>query len=176
MRHTLLNYIIGAGLVILSMSCNKDSGPGRGQDISYRQTFEIPAGIGVFDVHHFYITGIPTKYAATLALANLTDAEVTRVTTIEGTISGLFGDANMEYIDRISVRAFITDPNNYLEIAYRDPSPLDPGNQIGLIPSLSDSKGFFNGERFSLDIVIWLRQTTQETTPVQLDLKMRAEY
>jgi hypothetical protein len=174
MQYKLIFF--GLGLLMLTSNCHKNEGPGRGIDIDYRQTFEIPAGIGVFDVHHFYISGIPTKYAATLAQSNVKEADITRVTTVEGSIVGLFGDANLDYIDRISIRAFDSDPNNYLEIAYRDPSPVDPGNLIGFIPSLSDSKGFFSGDRFSLDIVIWLRKTTPETTPVQLDLKMRAEY
>jgi len=173
--YKLLIYIVVA-CCLVSISCHKNEGPGRGVDLPYRQTFEIPAGIGVFDVHHFYISGISTKYNATLGLANITDADVTKVTTLEGTIAGIFGDANLDFIDRISIRVFETDPNNYLEIAYRDPSPVDPGNFIGLIPSLSNSKEFFSKDKFSLDIVVWLRKTTQETTPVSLDFKMRAEY
>ena len=169
-------FFFTLGLLMLTTNCHKNDGPGRGVDLTYRQTFEIPAGIGVFDVHHFYISGIPTKYTATLSQAGVTNTDISRVTTIEGAITGLFGDANLDYVDRISIRAFESDPNNYLEIAYRDPSPLDPGNTIGFIPSLSDSKNFFSKDKFSLDIVVWLRKTTQETTPVQLDLKVRAEY
>lgn len=172
LKHFLLLFLC----VAVVTGCKKDNAPGRGVDLLFRQTFEIPAGIGVFDVHHFYLKNIPTNYTSTLGLSNITAADIVRVITTQGSMNGTFGDANLDFIDRLSIRVYTDDPNDYLEIAYRDPAPIDPGNNMGLIPSLSDSKDFISAEKVNFDIVFWLRRTTTETTPVQLDLTMRAEY
>jgi hypothetical protein len=176
MKHTCIALFF-LGLAALSaLHCKKDDDLGRGVDLVYRRNLEIPAGLGVFDVHHFYINNIPTNYTGTLDLAGVNPADVTKILTTQGTLTGTFGDANLDFIDRVSLRVFKDDPNNYLEIGYRDPAPVDPGNTMGLIPSLADSKGFFSEDRVSLDVVIWLRRTTNESTPLQLDLTLRAAY
>lgn len=171
---------VGAVFLFISLSissaCHKDEDLGRGIDLAFRQTLEIPAGIGVFDVHHFYLYNIPTRYADALSQASISPDEVLRVITTKGNLAGLFGDANLDFVDRVSLRVFKDDPTNYLEIAYRDPAPVDPGNTMGLIPSLSDSKQFFKEERVNFDLVFWLRKTTQESTPLQLDLNLRVGY
>jgi hypothetical protein len=174
MKTRLFRMILLLAVPVWFGGC-KEEGPGPGVDLVYRHTFEIPAGIGVFDVHHFYIDDFATRYEATLAQSNKTPGDITGVITVEGAFSGAFGDADLRFVDRISIRAYTNnDPTNYIEVAYRDPAPLDPGNVIALIPSLSDSKEFFKNDRISFDIVLWLRETTQEFTPVQLDLKVRA--
>lgn len=164
---------IGAGIF---SSCNKEEDLGRGVDIAFRQTLEVPAGIGVFDVHHFYLYNIPTRYLDAIDQVGVSPDEVLRVITTKGNLSGLFGDANLDFIDRVSLRVFKDDPTNYLEIAYRDPAPVDPGNTMGLIPSLADSKQFMSEERVNFDLVFWLRKTTQESTPLQFDLNLRIGY
>lgn len=160
-------------------NCKKDELFERYTDLVYREVFEIPAGIGIFDVHHFYIENVPSKYLDILNSANITPAEVQKVLTVEGSLSGLFGDADLEFIDKISIRLFADgNPSNYLEIAYRDPIPANQGNLIGLIPSLASSQEFISAETGTLnfDIVIWLRNTTAESIPMQMDLKLRAGY
>lgn len=173
-RFILLLLVASAAF---STRCNKNDDLTPGVDLVYREYFEIPAGIGIFDVHHFYISNIPSRFETTLAQAGKTPDDIKGVITVEASISGQNGDANLSYIDRISLRAF--DPNNindYLELAYRDPAPADPGNAMGLIPTLSDSKPYFNANRVGLDVAIWLRHTTPDNTPMQVDLKVRATY
>lgn len=163
--------------LLVFTNCNREELFTNYTDIVYRQYFDLPAGIGVFDVHHFYMPGIPSKYAESLLNANIKKEDVTKVLTTQGSISGLFGDVNLEFVDRVSIRAFADgDPTNYIEIAYRDPSPINPGNAIGLIPSLASSQEFFSAETVNLDIVIYLRATTTENVQMQLDLTMRAGY
>jgi hypothetical protein len=174
MKQSLLLSLLLCSMLLAGC---REEGPGPGVDLVYRHTFDIPAGIGVFDVHHFYIENFQTRYEGTLDQSGKTPADIAKIITIEGALSGQFGDVDLRFIDRISVRAYPdNDPTNFIEIAYRDPTPAEPGNTIALIPSLSDSKEFFEQERVSLDIVLFLRQTTQEVSSVQLDLKMRATF
>jgi hypothetical protein len=157
--------------------CNKEEIFTKYANLVYRQYFDIPAGVGIFDVHHFYINQIPTKYLTSLTQSGLQKNEVTKVLMSEGSISSLFGDGDLSFVDRISIRAYADgDPTNYIEIAYRDPSPVDPGTSIGLIPSLASAQEFFQADFVNIDVVIYLRETTTESVNMQLDLTMRAGY
>ncbi len=172
--------IAKAGIVLLALlgfSCQKDNNVPPGYDMVFQQPFTIPAGIGIFDVHHFQIRKIPSNWGQYLDQHGKTDADISGVITSHASLGGIFGDADLSVIDRISVRVYDeSNPNDYLEIAYRDPTPLDSGNVLPMVPSLADSKRFFSATRFSADVVIWLRRTTTEISEVRLDLTMRAKF
>ncbi|MFN0214270.1 MAG: hypothetical protein ACKVT2_08440 [Saprospiraceae bacterium] len=162
---------------VLGLSCKKEEGLAPGFDMVFQREFIIPAGIGSFDVHHFQLKNIPSDWQQYLDQHNKTEAEITGVITSKASLGGVFGDADLSVIDRIYFRIFDdSNPNDYLEIAYREPSPLDPGNILPLIPSLANSKRFFTNSRFSVDVVIYLRRITQEESNVRLDLTMRATF
>lgn len=158
-------------------SCKKDDGFEKYVDLVYRETFEIPAGVGIYDVPHLFINDVPSKYLDILKAGNITTEEIKKVLTVESTIKGIFGDEDLDVIDRISLRVIQgSNSSDFIEIAYRDPVPNNPGSGMGLIPSLSDSKDFISQETINFEIVIWLRANTTQTIPLQLDLKMRAGY
>ncbi len=143
----------------------------------YQANFSIPAGIGVFDVHHFQLKNIQTRYQQLLEQNQKQDSDIVGILTAESVLTGVFGDVNLDFIDQVSVRVYNeSDPNDYIEVAYRQPVPLDPGNTLGLIPSLANSKRFLTGSRFSIDVVLWLRRTTTEENSVTLNLKLRTNY
>lgn len=175
MQNKILLLLLSVAL--LGFSCKKDDGPRPGFDLIYQQEFIIPAGISAFDVHHFQIENITSRYQQSLDQQGKTDADITGVLTQQATLSGIFGDADFSIVDQVSVRIYdASDPTDYVEIAYRYPTPLDPGNSLPLIPSLADAKRFIQNPRFSLDVVIWLRNTTQLETDVRLNLQMKATY
>lgn len=170
-------FLLSTAAVLAGWSCNKNDDRAPGFDLIYQQDFVIPAGIGVFDVHHFQIHNIPTRYQQSLDQQGKTDADITGIQTVQATLSGVFGDADYAVVDQVSVRVFDPDaPNDYIEIAYRYPTPLDPGNSLPLIPTLADSKRFFKSSRVSLDIAIWLRSTTQTEIESRLNLQMTATF
>jgi hypothetical protein len=163
-------------LLSLGLGCKKDD-LGPGTEILYRKDFQIQAGLGTFVVHHFYLNNVASNYAATLTAENLTDAQITAVTNISGELSTVFGDGNLDFVHRISVRVFPEgEPFNYIEVAYRDPTPLTIGTNLGLIPSLADAKSILRKDRFGIDIAIETRNLTSETIPVRIDLKFKATY
>jgi hypothetical protein len=174
MRPYKLSFLFLLGLWL--SACTKDREIGPGFDLVYQQDFAIPAGIGAFAVHHFYLKNIPTRLEEILTQNGKTLEDIESVLTDQATLTGVFGDADYDFIDQVSVRAYYEgDPKDFIEIAYRQPVPLDPGNNLPLIPSLANSKRFFTGSpRFSLDVTLWLRKTTQDEFPTRLNLKMRA--
>lgn len=164
-------------MAFAGFSCNKDDGVAPGFDMVYQREFSIPVGIGVFDVHHFQLKNIPSNWEQYLIQHGKSASDIKGVVSAEASIGGVFGDVDLSVIDRISVRVYDeANPNDYVEIAYRDPAPLDTGNVLALIPSLADAQRFFSNPRFAVDVVIWLRRTTQDLSDVRLDLTMRARF
>ncbi len=174
MRHILFLLLF---TLFTLFSCHKDRDLGPGFDLPYQQEFNIPVALPVFETHHFQLKNIPTRYAQSLTLVNKTDAEVVGLLTANGNLGGIFGDADLSFIEKMSVRVFNdSNENDYIEVAYREPTPLDPGNSIPLIPTLADCKRLMTGSRFNIDVVIWLRKTTPVDTDVRLDLQLKAQY
>jgi hypothetical protein len=171
--YTALFLVLG----LIGLSCNKEDGIAPGFDMMFQRDFQIPAGIGVFDVHHFQLKNIPSNWQEYLDKHGKTDADISGIITSQASLSGQYGDVDLSVIDRIFFRVYDeSNPNDYLEIAYRDPTPLDSGNGLPLIPSLANSKRFFTNPRFAVDVVIYLRRTTQEISDVRLNLTMRATF
>lgn len=163
--------------VLSLLSCNKDRDLGPGFDMVYQHDFTIPAGIGAFEVHHFYIKDIPTRYQQLLTQQGKSDADITDIITASASLDGIFGDADFGLVEQASLRVYDSaDPTDYVEIAYRQPVPPDLGNTLGLVPSLADAKRFMTSTRFSMDVVLWLRGTTQQETDTRLSLTLKARY
>lgn len=163
--------------LLAGFSCKKDEGPELlpGFDMLYQQEFIIPAGISEFEVHHFQFENMTTRYEQYLSQHKKTDADITGVLTGKAAITGIYGDADLSFIDQVSIRVYDeATPNDYVEIAYRYPVPLDPGNNLPIIPSLADVKRFFKQSRVSVDVVLWLRQPTLQESEVRFDLQMKA--
>lgn len=173
----LLVFISLFAVALSGLSCNKSENPLPGFDMLYQQNFIIPVGISEFEVHHFQFDNLPTQYQQYLDQHKKTDADITSIITSKAAITGIFGDANLDFIDQVSIRVYNeSNPNDFIEIGYRYPVPLDPGNNLPIIPSLADSKRFLSQSRFSVDIVLWLRKPTTEESEVRFDLELSATF
>jgi hypothetical protein len=163
--------------ILLVVSCKKKEDNRPGFDMQYQTQFDIPAGLGPFVVHHFYLKNISTRFEQLLAQNGKSKEEIGGILTSQANLSGIFGDADFEFIEQISVKVYNeSDPNGAIEVAYRFPVPLDPGNNLPLIPSLADAIDILEEPRFSIDVALWLRKTTQLETSVRLDLQFKAIY
>jgi hypothetical protein len=88
-RQTIIRHIpagIRLALLVTAMSwsglsCVKDNGVAPGFNMLYRQDFFIPVGISEFQVHHFQLQNISTRYLQYLDEHNKTDADITGVIT-----------------------------------------------------------------------------------------------
>ncbi|TNE50361.1 MAG: hypothetical protein EP344_17390 [Bacteroidetes bacterium] len=162
--------------LLMVTGCKKeDTTPGF--DMLYQQDFTIQPGLGPFVTHHFYLKNIDTRYASLLDQYGKTDEEVIRILPVQAAVAGIFGDANFNVVEEASLRIYQeSDPNGYIEVAYRFPTPIDPSNTLDLIPTLADAKRILKEDRFSIDLAIRLRSTTADEMPVRLSLKMKANY
>ncbi|HAD13964.1 MAG TPA: hypothetical protein DCF33_16185 [Saprospirales bacterium] len=177
MKKWIYSWMFLATVVFSGWTCQKTEDQAPGFDMLFEREFSIPAGIGVFDVHHFQLKNISSDWDRYLQELGKTGDQITRVVNGQASIGGTFGDADLSIIDRISVRVYDeANPNDWVEIAYRDPAPLNTGNVLPLIPSLADVKRFFEKPRFSVDVVIWLRGTTLDQSDVRLSLTMRSVF
>ncbi|MFZ4632832.1 MAG: hypothetical protein ACOYNO_01360 [Saprospiraceae bacterium] len=168
---------LGCSLMLLGLfSCKKEE-LGRGFEMPYVAEFNIPPGINAFDTHYFYIDNLSSRYVSLLDQQGLTDAQITSINTQQTGLYGIFGDEDLSFISEASLRVFDERaPNDWVEIAYRQPTPLEPGSRLDLIPSLVDAKKYFSETRFNLVVVLRLRKTTSMEVPVRLNLIMRAGY
>jgi hypothetical protein len=156
-------------------SCTKSADTAPGFDMAYHQEFTIPVGLGTDVVHHFYFHDISTSYPQYLSEHLKTDADIARIIPEQFTLAGVFGDANFDYVDEVTLRIFKEiDPNGYIEVAYRYPVPISPGNALPIIPDLPDVKSFLSGSRFSIDLALRLRNIPQAEIQAKLDLQFRA--
>ncbi|MDX2136027.1 MAG: hypothetical protein SFV52_14680 [Saprospiraceae bacterium] len=157
-------------------SCKKDETK-PGFDMPYQVTFDIPPGINAFDTHYFNLFNISSQYQTFLAQQGVPDSLIVSINTQQAGMSGIFGDESFNFIQEVSLRIFDErKPDDWLEIAYRSPTPLEPGNRLDLIPTLVDARRFLQNPRFSLAVVLRLRQTPPVEVPVRLNLVMRAQY
>jgi hypothetical protein len=163
--------------LFLHIHCNKDDEVVPGFDMMYQQTFTIPAGIGIDAVHSFLIKNIPTNYQTYLTQSNKEDTDIKGISVSQVVLRGMYGDADYSFIEEAKLRIYKeNDPNDFIEIAYRYPTPLNPGNLLPLIPNLPEIKRFMTGPRFNVDLRLRLRNITQFETDTRLELQFRALY
>jgi len=176
MRCILLKTGLLLAIALAFAGCKKeDNTPGF--DMIYQEEFSIPPGIGPFVTHHFYLKNLFTRYEILLAQAGKTDADVSGILPVQASIIGVFGDANFNIVEEASLRIYQeSDPNGFIEVAYRFPTPIDPSNALDLIPSLADAKRIMSEDRFSIDLALRLRNTTTDDIPVRLSLRFKAAY
>ncbi|MBK9337590.1 MAG: hypothetical protein IPM98_13915 [Lewinellaceae bacterium] len=156
--------------------CTKDD-TAPGFDMIYQQEFAVPPGVGPFVTHHFYLKNISTRYLALLDQHGRTDAEIKSILPVQGALVGIFGDADFSVVEEASLRIYQeSDPNGYIEVAYRFPTPIDRSNVLDLIPSLADAKKIMTKDRFSIDLALRLRNTTPDEMLVRLNLQLKATY
>jgi hypothetical protein len=163
-------------LCLFLSACKKED-TSQGFDMTFRQEFVIQPGLNVFSVHHYYLKSLPSRYTQLLAEHNKTDADILRIEPTQINLSGVFGDANFDFVEEASVRVYLeSDPTDYLEFAYRYPVPLETGNNLGLIPGLANVKRFLSQDRYSVDVSLRLRNTTTEEIQARLDWVLKAKF
>lgn len=176
-KSILLNSLVAVMLLFIAGSCNKDEETGPGFDMIFQETFYIPPGISPFESHHFFRENIQSRFQQYLQQNGKTEEDIKTIQLEQGTLSGQFGDAQLEFIQELSVRLYDgIDVTDYIEVGYRLPVPYDAGNSIGIIPTLANAKRFLSGNRYGIDVVVRIREIPQIESEVRLDLKFKATY
>ena len=172
-----IHSLFAVFLLFVLGSCNRDEDTGPGFEMIFQEDFYIPPGISPFETHHFFRKNIPTRFEQYLLQNGKTADDIETILLEQGNLTGQFGDADLGFIQEISVRLYDgIDVTDYIETGYRQPVPFDAGNNLGLIPTLANTKRFFENYRYGIDVVIRLRDIPQIESEVRLDLKFKATF
>lgn len=158
-------------LLLFVSNCGKDD---EGLfDVPLQIDFTIPAGLNTFETHYLIIEDIPSTVANLIDQNGLQVEEITSINPKTGLISSIFGNQTYDLFRTFSVEIFSSgdNPNRAREIFYRDPVPLDAGNELGLIGTLIDTKDILVEDRFALRIRMELRYIPQQFVETQLNME-----
>ncbi len=176
-KSILIHGFAALVLLFFSGSCNKDNDSGPGFEMIFQENFYIPPGLSPFETHHFFRENIQSRFQQYLVQNGKTEDDIESILLEQGSLTGQFGDAQLEFIQEISVRIYDgIDVSDYIETGYRQPVPFDAGNTIGLIPTLANTKRFIADNRYGIDVVLRIREIPQIESEVRLDLKLKAKY
>lgn len=174
MRHVFRCTLLIALASLLA--CNKETLK-PGFEIPFVAELTIPPGLNPFDTHYFIINNLTSRYDALLQQNGVTDADISGIATQQAGVFGIFGDENFDFVQEASLRVFPeSNPDDWIEIAYRLPVPLNPGSRLDLIPSLADSKRILQMPRFSAALMLRLRRTPTIESDIRVNFIMRAQY
>jgi hypothetical protein len=175
MMKQIRNYGIALALLFTLGNCKKETEATFVFDMVYQASFTIQPGLGIDVVHHFYLKNISSRYMTYLSQYNKTDANILKIVPAQLVLNGTFGDANFDFIDQATLRIYDeANPNDFVEIAYRNPVPIDPGNSLALIPNAPNIKKYLTGSRFSIDLALRMRNITSAETMTRIDLLFKA--
>lgn len=161
------NFLFLSLLSILFYGCGDN---GVGFDMSYRQDFEIPAGLNTFDTHVFELRNIPTNKDAFLSANSVTEANITDITPREARLSINFGDEDFYFIREIVIEIFTQDNITGKEIFFRENVPLNTGRRIDIIPSLPQVTEILTGDRFSVRVEMLFRDISPTFIDARLEM------
>ena len=168
-------YGIALALLFTLGNCKKETESTLAFDMVYQADFTIQPGLGIDVVHHYYLKNIASRYMTYLSQYNKVDGNIIKILPAQLALTGTYGDANFDFIDQATLRIYNeSDPNDFVEIAYRYPVPVDPGNSLALIPNQPNIKKYLTGSRFSIDLALRLRNITSEETVSRIDLLFKA--
>ena len=166
------NWIFLLGLLVV-VSCNKDN---RTElfELNHFVDFDIPPGLNTFDTHFFVISPLTSVYDVKLAAVGLTDDQVVAIEAKDAYLSGIFGDVNLEFIQRISV--YIFDPFNpadKIEFFYLDPTPFRSTTSWRLFPGIADISEWVDADFFGIEVRLELRDVSPTFIPMRLEFDLR---
>ncbi len=159
-------------LPILFSACGND---GVGFNMSYRQDFEIPAGLGTFDTHVFEFVNIPTNKNVFFSANDVTESDITDITPRDARLSINFGEEDLFFVREVVVEIFTQDNQRGKEIYFRENIPINTGNSIQLIPSLPQVTEILTGDQFSIRVEMLLRDISPTFIDVRLEMVFLAK-
>ena len=165
-------------LPILFYSCGDNL---VGLDMSYRQNFEIPAGLNTFDTFGFVFQDIPTNKNTFFAANDVTEADITSITPREARLSVNFGDEDLYFVREIVVEILTEEVNSegnprWKEIYFRENVPINTGQSIQLLPSLPEVTEELTSDQFSVRVEMLFRDITPTFVDTRLEMVFLGQY
>jgi hypothetical protein len=168
-------FLLGFLALLGTFACKKDS-TSRFDMLYPELYFTIPAGLDPFRIHFIELRNIPLNKDFYFNLHNVNDPDAVRIQPRAARITSLFGDVDMDFVDRISILVSSTDnPDQFFELFYRDPLPLRIGSFIDMIPTLLDFRQVIKTDAINLRIRMQLRAPTPSFIESRLDYSFIGE-
>ncbi len=126
--------------------------------------------------YYIPIREIRTNTMIALAGHGLDTSGVKSIRPNRATLSVVFGEADLDFIDVVSVRICplgVNTENCGKEIFYRDPVPFKPGMDLSLVPSnIKDVKDLLYNEKINIQVKLErLRGFPTKTFSIRLDME-----
>lgn len=172
------NLIFLLVLPVLFFSCGDD---GVGFDMSYRQDFEIPAGLNTFDTHIFPFVNIPTNKNSFFIANDVTEADITDIIPREARLNIDFGDEDFYFVRQVIVEILTEEVDGdgnrrWKEIYFRENVPLNTGRTIVLLPSLPKVTELLTSDQFTVRVEMLFRDISPTFIDARLEMVFLAKY
>lgn len=163
---------------IFFFSCGDD---GVGFDMSYRQDFEIPAGLNTFDTHVFPFVNIPTNKNSFFTANDVTESDITSITPREARLNINFGDEDFYFVRQVIVEILTEELDNngnlrWKEIYFRENVPLNTGRSIILLPSLPQVTEELTSDQFTVRVEMLFRDISPTFIDARLEMVFLTKY
>lgn len=164
-------------VLLTSFSCRKNDDRVRFDMLYPEVYFTIPAGLNPFLIHFIELRDLPVNRAFYFDLNKVTDSTQVRIVPRSARIGSLFADVDFEFVERISILvADAEKPDQFYEIYYRDPVPLNIGPFLDLVPTLLDLQQVVKSDRIHLRIRMQLRAPSPVFVESRLDYSFIGEW
>ncbi len=178
MKKSMLRFgvLISLFAGLMTLSCKKDD---RVElfELTYPPPpieFDILPGLNTFDTHIYSFSPIPTRYLERLAASGHSADEVIAIEAKDAALSSLFGDENINFINRVSIYIFDPfEPANKVEFLYLEPIPYKEKNTIRLFPGITDISDWIKEEYIGIEIRLNFREISPALTEMTLRFDLR---
>lgn len=121
--------------------------------------FEIPLGLNTIETHYILVRKVPTFFIYNAQRFNADTSSITNIQASKGLLRAKFGDAEFDFVERISVWAVsIKNPNLKREMYYLDFNPLNTREELRMLSSTSELKQIMKEEFIDIEIRLNLRR------------------
>ena len=166
-------YVVVALIALTTVSCDKDH---RTElfTLNHFIEFSIQPGLNTFDTHFFVINALPSIYDERLDGSIYTAEDVIAIEAKDAYLSSTFGDANLDFIHRISVYIFDPfNPSDKIEFFYLDPTPFRNATEWRLFPGIADIYEWVERDYFGVEVRLNFREITPSFIPMRLEFDLR---
>ena len=126
--------------------------------MNFETEFTIQAGLNTIETHYIIIQDVPSLIESYKSTFNVSDDEISSILPSRADMTQIFSNHPYDYIDKISFWAVSNvDPTLRKEMFYMDFVPLNQGDELQMISSISNLKEIMFEGSFDLEVKLNFR-------------------
>ena len=172
MRSYRIIYIIIPAILLLS--CNKENLRPL-FEVESVTSFTIPAGLNTVETHYFPIRNLTSSLAAQLETRNLTLDDISVIKPQTLVLTSLDPDVEFNFITSIISEMYTVNPDEGLEIYFREPVPINTKSDLVLFPSLLNVKDYISQSLFNIEMKLRVRTFINRDIDVRVDMVFQVQ-